>query len=115
MKLSKGMYRWTMDMICIYANFAQVSKRIFTLPSHGILETRVTMLALEIMFKMIGPRKTYTSGSGCPTYLNFLSPSLNFFFSQFRSLKRISEQNMYQNDHLKKKFEFLCIQTLVLK
>ena len=68
-------------------------------------------------------------GSGYPTFPKFLPPTL-IFFSKFWSWKRITEQNnfvllfstnfriwrknTYQNDDLKWKSKFLCIQSLVL-
>ena len=44
----------------------------------------------------------------CMNDLKFLPPTLNFFL-QILNWKRISEQIMYQNDHLKWKSKFLYI------
>ena len=70
-------------------------------------------------------------GSGYLTYPKFLPSKLIFFFLQIRKLDensrtkyfvllfssnfRIWRKNTYQNDHLKWKSKFFCIQSLVLE
>ena len=51
------------------------------------------------------------SGSNYLTYPKFLPPILKFFLSKLN----IRTNDMYQNDHLKWKSKFPCIQSLVLE
>ena len=72
-------------------------------------------------------KKKNMCGSGYPTYPKFSPPTLiifspnslklveNNFVLLFSSNFRIWRKNTYQNDHLKWKSKFLCIQSLVLE
>ena len=75
-------------------------------------------------------KKKIMCGSGYRTYPKFLPPILNIFHQilkweensrtnnfvlLFSSNFRIWRKNTYQNDHLKLKSKFLCIQSLVLE
>ena len=78
----------------------------------------------NILITSLGQEKNMCS-SGYPTYPKFAPHTLNIF-SKLRSWKRIAillfssnfriwKKNMYQNNHLKQKSKFLCIQSLVLE
>ena len=61
-------------------------------------------------------------GSGYLTYPKFLPPTLNFFLQILKIIlfcyclpTSEFDKKIYQNDHLKWKSKFLCIQSLVLE